>query len=113
MVWTSKDGERELQASRVISSLEIIVQEDPLIFCPKDIDDYCLWCGCDDADPCDECGFPICSSCVKNHLQEECTLLGKCRQVTSDIVLMLRMLYIRKQGGSSWCQIGVTDKSSK
>jgi len=99
------DGERGLQASRVISSLEIIVQEDPLIFCPKDIEDCCLWCGCDDVDPCDDCGYPVCSSCVKNHLQEECHLLAKCRQVTTDIVLMLRMISIMKQGGATWSQI--------
>ena len=91
----------------MISSLDIIVQEDPLIFCPKDIDDCCLWCGSDDADPCEECGYPVCSACVKNHLQQECHLLEKCRQVSSDIVLMLRMVSIMKQGGSNWSIIGV------
>ena len=91
----------------MISSLDIIVQEDPLIFSPKDIDDCCLWCGSDDADPCEECGYPVCSSCIKNHLQQECHLLEKCRQVSSDIVLMLRMVSIMRQGGSTWSMIGV------
>ena len=98
-------------ASRDIAPLEIILAEEPLVFCPDDITDSCLVCGGggEGAGQCEGCGHTLCPECREEH-GGECRILAQCRQLDlsldQDSLLLIRMLERRKSGGSDWNHIG-------
>lgn len=99
---------RKLVALRDLNPGELIFSEAPLASGPGDKEGICTICYAISTDLCKRCWWPVCSDCQESPAHaNECRVLAACLQrpgsaLPTPLLLPLRLLLSREQGGRDW-----------
>lgn len=96
-----------------IPALEVILSEQPVVVSPRHLSSQCVTCGQEEeAGECVRCRCLVCEQCQPLHSRgesAECSVLARAAQLglhlTPEVVIMLRLLTVRNQGGELWAHI--------
>ena len=95
-----------------ISALELILEDEPVLVVGRSVETQCVVCGGEEEQEggdCPHCTCWVCDDCQSLHTTE-CHLLARALhlglQLSPEIIITLRLLSLRKQGGELWQHIG-------
>ena len=92
-----------------ISALELILEDAAVLVVGQSVLTQCVECGGEEGGDCPLCTCWVCDDCQSLHTTD-CHLLARALQLglqlSPEIIIMLRLLSLRKQGGEFWQHIG-------
>ena len=101
-----------------ISALEMILEDSPVLVVGRSVLSQCVVCGLEEGEEGEDC--PLCRCCVCDDCQSlhstECHLLARALhlglQLSPEIIITLRLVRLRNQGGELWQHLGNIDHSA-
>ena len=102
-----------------ISALELILEDDPVLVVGRSVETQCVVCGAEEEEEeggdCPLCTCWVCDDCQSLH-SPECHLLTRALQLglhlSPEIIITLRLVRLRNQGGELWQHLGNIDHSA-